>query len=259
MGGKGADPSAVPAFGKAGNSRDSPGVGFTKERKISMELLAWLHPNLLNPLLAVGKVSLELQDTPAWPGGVLRGVVLLAKPLPTRAVPELHFYCEKRVTRGSGEDRSTIREKIWSARETLSQDRVTRDFTGFRLPVSMALPADGPESGRGEDDSEQYVWKLELKVPGTAVHSVFEIPVFRNGKSPALMAAAAGPSISQAVATDLPAMLAGQRIEAEFDHGGRRDQRFHHGRSACRTAGGLEEVQLVGFRRIDFQPLLAGS
>jgi hypothetical protein len=151
---------------------------------------------------------------------VLRGSVLLARPLPARGVPELHLFCEKRTTRGSGEDKSTFTEKIWSQRESVSQDRITRDFTGFRLPVSIALPADGPESGRGGDDSEEHVWKLELKVPGTAIHSVFEIPVFRNGKSPSWTADAAGPTISEMTSHDLPALLAEQRIQAEFDHGG---------------------------------------
>ena len=181
---------------------------------------AWFTSKRILHRLTVGKAWLELQETPAWPGGVLRGSILLAKPLPARAVPELHFLCEKRVTSGSGEDKSTVRETIWSARETLSQDRITRDFTGFRLPVSIAIPSDGPESGRGEDDSEEFFWNLKLEVPGTAVQSVFEIPVFRNGKSPAFMATAAGPSISQTLTNDLPVLLAENGIQAEFDQGG---------------------------------------
>ncbi|MGL5018018.1 MAG: DUF3592 domain-containing protein [Luteolibacter sp.] len=181
---------------------------------------AWFASKRILHWLTVGKTRLELQETPAWPGGVLRGSILLAKPLPVRAVPELHLFCEKRIIRGSGEDKSTIREKIWSARETLSQDRITRDFSGFRMPVSIAIPPDGPESSIHGEYSERYAWFLELKVPGAAVHSVYEIPVFRNGKSPALMMDAAGPSISEDTSNDLPALLAEQRILAEFDHGG---------------------------------------
>ncbi|MGL4401113.1 MAG: DUF3592 domain-containing protein [Luteolibacter sp.] len=181
---------------------------------------AWFTSKRIRHRLAVGEGRLELQDTPACPGGVLRGSFLLAKPLPTRAVPELHLFCEKQIIRGTGEDKSTIREKIWSARETVSQDRITRDFTGFRLPVSIAIPPDGPESSILGDDSEKHVWNLELKVPGTPIHSVFEIPVFRDGKSPVLMPRAVAPSIAETVSRDLPALLAEQRIEADFDHGG---------------------------------------
>ena len=102
----------------------------------------------------------------------------------------------------------------------MPQDRIIRDLTGFRLPVGFTLPADAPESGAGGDASVEHVWKLELKVPGTAIHSVFEVPVFRTGKSPALMTNAAGPSMSDTVSSDLPALLAEQRIRAEFDDAG---------------------------------------
>jgi hypothetical protein len=181
---------------------------------------AWHTAKRLRHRLAVGKTRFELQESPAWPGGLLRGSILLAKTLPPRAAAEIGISCEKRTTRGSGEDKSTITEKMWSHQEIVSQDRITRDFTGFRLPVSIAIPADAPESGTGGDAATEHVWKLELKVPGTVVHSVFEIPVFRTGKSPVLMTKAAGPSISEMVSSDLPALLAEQRIKADFDGAG---------------------------------------
>lgn len=181
---------------------------------------AWFVSKRIRHWLAVGKTRLALQDTPAWPGGVLRGSILLARPLPLRGVPEVSVFCEKRITRRSGEDKSVINEKVWSGQEIVPQDRVTRDFNTFHLPVSIALPADGPESGRGENDSEEYLWKLELKVPGTAIHSVFEIPIFRNGKSPMCMTEAAAPLILETSVSDLPAQLAEQRIQVEFDPSG---------------------------------------
>ncbi len=181
---------------------------------------AWYTAKRLRHRLAVGKTRFELQESPACPGGLLRGSILLAKALPPRAAAEIGIACEKRTTRGSGEDKSTITEKIWSHQEIVSQDRITRDFTGFRLPVSIAIPADAPESGTGGDVANEHVWKLELRVPGTAVHSVFEIPVFRTGKSPALITKDAGPSISEMVSSDLPALLAEQRIKVDFDSAG---------------------------------------
>jgi hypothetical protein len=181
---------------------------------------AWYTLKRLRHRTAVGKTRLELQESPAWPGGLLRGHVLLAKPPPPRGALEVSLVCEKRITRRSGDGSTTTTEKLWSHQEIVPQDRITRDFTGFRLPVGFALPADAPESGTGGDPSTEHVWKLELKVHGTAVHSVFEVPVFRTGKSPILMTQAAGPSMSDAVASDLPALLAEQRIRAEFDGAG---------------------------------------
>lgn len=181
---------------------------------------AWFTLKRIRHRMAVGKTRLELQESPAWPGGTLRGSILLAKPLPSRGAAEVCISCEKCTTRGSGEDKSTIKEKIWSHREIVPQDRITRDFTGFRLPVGFTLPADAPESGAGGDASAGHVWKLELKIPGTAVHSVFEVPVFRTGKSPVLVAGAADPSISNMISSDLPTLLAEQRLKADFDHAG---------------------------------------
>ncbi len=180
----------------------------------------WYTVKRLRHRLAVGKTRFELQESPAWPGGLLRGSILLARPLPSRGAAEIGLFCEKRITRGSGEDKSTISEKIWSRQEIVPQDRITRDFTGFRVPVGFALPADAPESGAGGDAATEHVWKLELKVPGTAVHTVFELPVFRTGKSPVLMTEAAGPSMSDSLSSDLPALLAEQRLKADFDGAG---------------------------------------
>jgi hypothetical protein len=181
---------------------------------------AWFTSKRIRHWLAVGKGTLKLQDTPVSPGSVLRGSILLAKPLPTRAVPELRFFCEKQIISGSGDDQSTHREKIWSARETLSQDRISRDFTGFHLPVSIAIPPDAPESTIFGNQSEKHIWNLELVVPGTAIHLVYEIPVFCDGKSSALVTRAAVTSVVESFARDLPALLAEQRIEVNFDHDG---------------------------------------
>lgn len=163
---------------------------------------AWYTAKRLRHRLTVGKPRFELQESPAWPGGLLRGSILLAKTLPPRAAAEIGISCEKRTTRGSGEDKSTITEKIWSHQGIVSQDRITRDFTGFRLPVSIAIPADAPESGAGADAATEHVWKLELKVPGTVVHSVFEIPVFRTGNSPALMTKTVADGINRSITAE---------------------------------------------------------
>lgn len=169
--------------------------------------------------IAAGKVGFEPKEWPASPGGVLRGAILLGKPLPLRGNADVSLACEKSITRGSGEDSSTTTEKIWTHREAVPQDMIIRDLSGFRLPVSFTLPADAPESG-GEGETK-HVWKLELKVPGTAIHSVFEVPVFRTGKSPALeRAASTVPSIVDEAAMDLPALLSARRIKAEFDSAG---------------------------------------
>jgi hypothetical protein len=179
----------------------------------------WFSIKRLRHRIAAGTVRFEPKEWPASPGGVLRGVILLAKPLPLRGNTEVTLSCEKSITRGSGEDRTTTTEKIWSHSEAVAQETILRDLSGFRLPVSFALPADAPESG-GEEETK-HLWKLELKVPGTAIHSVFEVPVFRTAKSPlAEKPSPQAPSIFDEASADLPALLSARRIRAEFDPAG---------------------------------------
>jgi len=169
--------------------------------------------------IAAGTVRFEPKEWPASPGGVLRGSILLGKPLPLRGNAEVTLSCEKSISRGSGEDRTTTTEKIWTRHEAIPQDMIIRDLSGFRLPVSFAIPADAPESG-GEEETK-HLWKLELKVPGTAIRSVFEVPVFRTGKSlPAEKPSPQAPSIFDEASADLPALLSARRIRAEFDSAG---------------------------------------
>jgi hypothetical protein len=164
----------------------------------------------------------ELKELPAWPGGELRGDIVLEKALPFRGDPEVELACEKSVTRDSGENTTTTTEKVWSHRETVSQSMVMHDVSGFRLPVRFVVPADAPESGPTDDPSTKHDWRLRLKVPGTPIESAFEVPVFRTEKSPDLTqtSAAAASSILHEAQVDLPARLAERRIRAEFDAAG---------------------------------------
>lgn len=184
----------------------------------------WLIPlslsiKRLRQRIAVGNARFEPAEWPASPGGVLRGSILLDKRPALRGNAEVTLACEKSISRGSGEDRTTTSEKIWTRSESIPQERLPRDISGFRLPVSFALPADAPESGG--DGETTHAWKLELKIPGTPVHSVFEVPVFRSGKAlPAAETTMQVPAIADEAAMDLPALLSARRIRAEFDPAG---------------------------------------
>jgi hypothetical protein len=101
-----------------------------------------------------------------------------------------------------------------------------RDLTGFRLPISFALPADAPETSGDEASDERFQWQLEFKVAGTPIHCKFDIPVFRTADSPRMKMERGGESsdvstsILDDAAADLPALLAARRITANFDERG---------------------------------------
>jgi hypothetical protein len=149
--------------------------------------------------LAVGSARFEPKETPARPGGKLDGAILLEKPPPLRGSAEVSLTCEKSVTTGTGDNRSTSTETIWSARQSVPQDMIMRDLSGFRVPASFTLPADAPESDSGGDSGTKHVWKLHFKVSDSAIHSVFEVPVFRTGTSPLMENT---PSIHDAASAD---------------------------------------------------------
>ena len=167
---------------------------------------------------AVGTTRFALKESPASPGGVLEGTILLEKPLPARASAELNLCCTKSASRGSGDNRATSIEKVWSHQESVPPEAVTRDPAGFRIPVRFALPADAPESGASDDAAATHVWKLELKVPGTPIRAEYEVPVFRAAGAPVVAAPsrATAPTLLDEAAADLPARLTARRIRAEF-------------------------------------------
>jgi hypothetical protein len=182
----------------------------------------WFSLRQFRHRMAVGEAGFHAKEIPTCPGGVMEGAILLQRPPPMRRPVEVDLVCEKSITRKSGDGDSTTTEKVWSHRETVPTDAIVRDLSGFRVPVRIAVPADAPESGNGEDSSIRHTWKLRLKVPGTAIDSAFEVPVFRTAGPPTLPVspASGAPSILDEAAADLPERLAGRRIRAEFDASG---------------------------------------
>ena len=173
----------------------------------------------LRQWLAIGSPGFEMSHTPASPGGMLEGSVIFKRPPPSRGDAELSLVCEKKTTHSTSDGDSTSTEKVWSHTDHVPMDQVTRDVSGFRLPISIALPPDAPESEAGGDSMVKHVWKLQLKVAGTAISPVFEVPVFHTEAS-AAMATATVPSIRETIDWDLPRLLAGGKLQVDFDSNG---------------------------------------
>lgn len=179
----------------------------------------WFTVKHLRQRLMIGRAGFEPAEVPAWPGGSLRGAIVLQRPLPPRGVAELGVSCIKSTTRSSGDGTSTSSETLWKHGETVMADAITRDLTGFRIPVDVKLPADVPPCGDGDEPSVKHEWRLSLKVPGTPIDLDFEVPVFRTENSPPPDQTAAASMIEEA-SIDLPASLAEFRIQADFEDSG---------------------------------------
>jgi hypothetical protein len=124
-----------------------------------------------------GSSVLELTTLPAAVGHALQGTVRTPAELRPPEGFRVVLSCIRRVTTGSGRNRSTSESILWQ-----EEHRTSAGALG--VPVAFAIPADAVPSdpGRGND---RTLWRLELsaEVPGIDYAAGFEVPVFRTAAS----------------------------------------------------------------------------
>jgi hypothetical protein len=124
-----------------------------------------------------GTSVLELDTLPAVVGHALEGTLHTPAGLRPPEGLRVALSCIRRVTSGSGRNRSTSERILWQ-----EEQRTGASATG--VPVAFVIPADAAPSGpvRGED---RTLWRLEVsaEVPGVDYAATFEVPVFRTADS----------------------------------------------------------------------------
>ncbi len=124
-----------------------------------------------------GTSVLELGTLPAVVGHALEGTLRTPAGLRPPEGFRVMLSCIRRVTSGSGRNRSTSEKLLW-------QEEHRTGATGAGIPVAFAIPADAAPSdpGRGDD---RTLWRLEVsaEVPGVDYAAGFEVPVFRTAES----------------------------------------------------------------------------
>ncbi len=172
------------------------GVREALEKGNTMALLALLFPVTGIGLLVwairatlrhrtYGVSVLEMEATPASLGRGLTGVVRTNSALNVPEGVRVVLSCIRRVTRGSGKNRSTSESILWQEERTVP-GRSSRGPTGMTttIPIAFALPADGVPCD-STDPRDCVLWRLEVSasVPGVDYGSTFEVPVFRTSES----------------------------------------------------------------------------
>lgn len=147
-----------------------------------------------------GVPVLELASTPGVIGHGISGEVCVSAPLEPYGGFAAKLVCVRRVTTGSGKNRSTSERILWQEERQVTDGR--REYNRTLIPVSFPIPADALDS----DDSNpnnQIVWRIEVgaDVPGVDFAAGFEVPVFRTAASD-LPTAATGDGSSQAAPPD---------------------------------------------------------
>lgn len=130
----------------------------------------------------LGVSVLELETNPGVIGRGIRGDVYVNTPLEPFGGFRTKLVCVRRVTSGSGKNRSTSERIQWQEERQVLDSR--REFNRTVIPVVFPIPADARES----DDSnsrDEIVWRLELTadVPGVDLDARFDVPVFRTPES----------------------------------------------------------------------------
>jgi hypothetical protein len=151
---------------------------------VGLGLLTWaVHATLRFRRFGVSR--LELGAVPAPIGRSLRGTVVATGALDARERLRVTLTCVRRVTTGSGKNRSTSERVLWQEEQQV-QGRQSRSAQGMitSIPVEFGVPADA-EPTDASNSRNQVVWRLAVRadVPGVDYGSTFEVPVFRTAES----------------------------------------------------------------------------
>jgi hypothetical protein len=179
----------------------------------------WMVLHQIRERARIGGMSVDVA-LPLRPGRENSGAWITGKPLRPHDMPVLRIFCLKTVTTQSGNKTSTQTETVWEQEDSLSVIDQTREISTFRLPFRFRLPVDVEET-TFDEASTKYEWKLEFRVPGSPVKSVFEVPVWRDPNEP-LPERVVVSAESRAVAAEarLPELLEKAKLDATFDGSG---------------------------------------
>jgi hypothetical protein len=151
---------------------------------VGMGLLIWAVKATLR-FHRYGVSVLELQATPGVVGHGLTGAVRTTSALMVPEGFQVTLTCLRRVTRGSGKNRSTSETILWQE-DRRARGEASRGASGMNttIPVAFALPDDATPCD-DRDPRDRVLWRLDVtaSVPGVDYASSFEVPVFRTAES----------------------------------------------------------------------------
>jgi hypothetical protein len=131
-----------------------------------------------------GNAYFEMSSLPYSPGGRVVGAihVQLRSDMPHGV--DLKLSCVRRITTGSGDNRSTQRVPLWEDSKNISAAALSRGPLDTVIPVDFTVPADAFQTDT-ENSSDQVAWVLDARadVPGVDYTDQFELPVFRTAQS----------------------------------------------------------------------------
>lgn len=133
-----------------------------------------------------GRVRFVPSGLPGAIGGYLGGVIEVPRRLELQADARLALRCVRRVTRGSGKNRTTSETVLWESEELVARDQWMGTANRTDIPVLFYIPPEC-EPWNDDDPNNQVVWRLSASaaVPGVDFATSFEVPVFNTGETAA--------------------------------------------------------------------------
>ncbi len=150
---------------------------------IGLVLVAWALFCLIR-WLKYGQSVFQMAAVPGQIGGQLAGVIRTSAKVRPEDGFHLALRCVRRLTTGSGKQRSTSEHVLWQDEQTVMHELLDDQTAVSAIPVVFQIPADCKPCDDA-DPNDQIVWRLtaSAKVPGIDYSATFEAPVFKTGES----------------------------------------------------------------------------
>lgn len=131
-----------------------------------------------------GSPRLILSTLPGSIGGYLGGVIEVRAAVVPETDAGLALRCIRRVTTGSGKNRSTSEHVVWEREERIAAEKWMTALGRTEIPVLFHIPA-GQAATDLDTPDNQLIWRLTASaaVPGVDFSTTFEVPVFNTGET----------------------------------------------------------------------------
>ncbi len=127
-----------------------------------------------------GQSVFRMAYVPGVIGGQLAGVIQTSAKVRPEDGFHLSLRCVRRITTGSGKQRSTSESIVLEEERTVMHELLEDQADQSAIPVEFQIPADcRPSDERNSDD--QTLWRLTAaaNVPGIDYSVTFVVPVFK--------------------------------------------------------------------------------
>jgi len=150
---------------------------------VGLGLIVWAVRSFLH-WKKFGDSVFEMSTFPGVVGGGLAGRILTSVDIKPISGFDLTLSSIRRVTTGSGKNRSTSERVEWQEVRHIDRETLDYDPTRSSIPVAFTIPFETEPTEQHSTDNET-LWRLEVtaETAGIDFSAPFEVPVFRTADS----------------------------------------------------------------------------